>query len=80
MKNYKKKIVFGITLLFVITMLFPAFEAQIVKSMVASENIMSNNLYTHTVLAEQCTATWCVYCPSASYYLNQVYNMGYDFE
>ncbi len=39
-----------------------------------------SNLLTHTVLGEQCSATWCSHCPSASYYLNIVYNMGYDFE
>ena len=78
MKNYKKKIVIGITLLFIITMLFPAFDAQFVESTVLPVNNMSNNLSTHSVLAEESTATWCGYCPGASAQLYQVYNMGYD--
>ncbi len=52
MKSYKKKIVIGITLLFFITMLFPAFEAQFVESIVVPENNMSNNEFTHSVLGE----------------------------
>ena len=79
MKNYKNMIAFGITLLFIITMLFPAFEAQIVESNVSSENNMSNNLLTHYVLGEQGTATWCGYCPTASAQLYQIYNMGLEF-
>src|SRR4030042_2754370 len=35
--------------------------------------------YTHTVLAEQCTATWCGYCPAVADYLETIYNLGYDF-
>jgi PKD repeat protein/glutaredoxin len=79
MKNYKKNIVVGITLFFIITTLFPAFEAQFNNQNITPENNMNNSLLTHTVLAEQVTATWCPYCPSAAYYLNQVYNQGYDF-
>jgi PKD repeat protein len=79
MEKYKKIIVVGITLFFVITTLFPAFEAQFNENNNPQENNISNSLLTHTVLAEQVTATWCPYCPSAAYYLNQVYTMGYDF-
>jgi hypothetical protein len=36
--------------------------------------------YTHTVLAEECTATWCPNCPTAAEALYNVYNSGeHDF-
>ena len=36
--------------------------------------------FTHTVLAEECTATWCPNCPIAAEALYNVYNSGeYDF-
>ncbi len=36
--------------------------------------------YTHTVLVEDFTATWCVYCPSVSEHLGTLYNSGdYNF-
>jgi hypothetical protein len=79
MKSYKKKIVIEIILLFFITMLFPAFEAQFVKGIVVPENNMSNNEFTHSVLGEYCTTTTCIYCPIASAQMYQVYNMGYNF-
>ncbi len=78
-KVFRKELIFVITILFFITMLIPAFEAQFNENNNPQENNVSNSLLTHTVLAEQVTATWCPYCPSAAYYLNQVYNMGYDF-
>ncbi len=37
--------------------------------------------YTHTVLAEQASATWCGYCPAVIGYLDQIYTSGlYDFQ
>jgi len=80
MKSYKKKIVYGITILFFITMLFPAFEAHFVESLDNSEYNMSNNVFTHTVLGEEASATWCVHCPPVMTILNNIYNSGqYDF-
>ena len=36
--------------------------------------------YTHTVLAEQATATWCPHCPAVSGYMETLYESGdYDF-
>lgn len=35
--------------------------------------------FTHSVFAEDITAQWCVYCPSASEALNNIYNSG-DYE
>ncbi len=36
--------------------------------------------FTHTVFAEQCTATWCPNCPTASQALNNLYESGnYSF-
>ena len=79
-KVFRKELVFGIMILFFITMLFPTFEASYIESSLLSGNNMSNNAFTHTVLGEESTATWCGYCPGASAQLYQVYNMGYDFE
>lgn len=79
MKSYEKKVVFVITTLFVITMLFPTFEAQLVEISVDQESDMSNLVFTHTVLGEYCTTTTCGYCPTASAQIYQVYNMGYQF-
>tara|TARA_Y100001970_G_scaffold22993_1_gene26828 strand:+ start:2883 stop:5183 length:2301 start_codon:yes stop_codon:yes gene_type:complete len=35
---------------------------------------ISNEQFTHTVFAEEFTATWCVYCPSAAENLMKVYD------
>ena len=32
--------------------------------------------FTHTVLIEECTATWCPSCPTAAEALKNVYNSG----
>ncbi len=42
---------------------------------------LQNSLaYTHTVLVEEGTATWCVYCPTVAQYLSDIYSSGlYDF-
>jgi hypothetical protein len=38
------------------------------------------NAYTHTVLAEEASATWCGYCPEVMAYMHQLYDSGsYDF-
>lgn len=35
---------------------------------------------THTIIAEEPTATWCGYCPTMSYWMNYVYTSGaYNF-
>ena len=34
---------------------------------------ISDEQFTHTVFAEEFTATWCVYCPSAAENLMKVY-------
>jgi PKD repeat protein len=67
----RKSLVIGISLIFVVVNM---------STLVKSDDTTNSTTFAHTVLGEQCTATWCVHCPSASYYLNQVYNMGYDFE
>ncbi len=80
MKNYKKTgIIFKIIILFVITILFTAFEIHNVDSLIITENNMTNNDFTHDVLGEYCTTTTCPACPTASDRMYQVYNMGYNF-
>jgi hypothetical protein len=79
-KVFRKELIFGITIIFFITMLFPAFEASFIESNVLHENTLENSAFTHTVFAEESTTTWCGYCPGASAQLYQVYNLGYDFE
>ncbi len=40
----------------------------------------NSQVYTHTVLVEEGTATWCPYCPGVAQYLAQIYESGsYDF-
>lgn len=79
MKNYKKTgILFKIIILFVITILFIAFEIENVNSLI-SENNMTKNDFTHSVLGEYCTSTKCPYCPKANAQMYQIYNMEYNF-
>ena len=78
-KVFRKELVFGIIILFIM-ILFPTFESSFVGSTVLPGNNMSNNAFTHTVLGEESTATWCGYCPGASAQLYQVYNLGYPFD
>ena len=49
------------------------------KANVVVENV-SNEGFTHTVLAEYASKSTCPYCPAASSQLNSIYNSGdYDF-
>ena len=44
-------------------------------------NEMTEMLATHTVLAEEASATWCGYCPTVMQIMENIYNSGaYDFE
>ena len=74
MKIKRNKLVFSITIMFFLTLLIPAQNTYL-----AADTNMNNSLDSHTVLGEEGTATWCQYCPSASYYLYQTYLMGLDF-
>jgi hypothetical protein len=45
-----------------------------------AENTKGRTDYTHTVLAEEASATWCGYCPEVMAYMHQLYDSGqYDF-
>jgi hypothetical protein len=80
MINYKKTvIVFQITILFVILMLFPVFEAQYIEYFALPENNTTNNDFYHSVLGEYCATTTCPNCPTAGDQMYQIYNMGYNF-
>lgn len=77
----KKQILIGLILTLLI---FSTVSAQqiIEPSKSHDKEILSLNPanYTHTVLAEECTATWCPNCPTAAEALYNVYNSGeYDF-
>jgi hypothetical protein len=49
-------------------------------SITMNENGKGRNDYTHTVLAEEASATWCGYCPEVMAYMHQLYDSGsYDF-
>ncbi|HHH80191.1 MAG TPA: hypothetical protein ENL13_04745, partial [Thermoplasmatales archaeon] len=46
----------------------------------AADGKLFNRAYTHTILAEQGTATWCPHCPPVAGYLWSIYSSGtYDF-
>ena len=81
-KIFRKILIFGIMASLISSVMFPIITAENFQTTneIGNGAMASELLYTHTVLGEQCTATWCVHCPSMSYYLNLVYNMGYDFE
>ncbi len=74
MKKKRNKLVLIITMIFFLMLVIPAQNTYL-----ADDTNMGNSLDSHTVLGEESTATWCGYCPSASYYLNQAYLMGLDF-
>jgi hypothetical protein len=74
MNMKRNKLVLSITIMFFLTLLIPAQNTYL-----AADTNMGNSRDSHTVLAEESTATWCQYCPSASYYLYQCYLMGLDF-
>ena len=79
MKNFKKKTIFGITLLLSMTMLLPVLEAQFIENIVTQENSLNNNEVTHSVLGEYCSRTTCTYCPKANTQMFELYNKGYEF-
>jgi len=70
----RNKVVLSITIMFFLMLLIPAQNIYL-----AGETNVGNYLDSHTVLAEESTATWCQYCPSASYWLYQTYQMGLNF-
>jgi len=46
----------------------------------APKGTMGRSDYTHTVLAEEASATWCGYCPEVMTYMHNIYDSGlYNF-
>jgi len=84
MKNpdfFRKVVIFGIMALLIITAFVPLIDAGNYR-INSGENISLNQLsFTHTVLGEEATATWCGYCPTVMQIMDNIYNSGqYDFE
>ena len=71
---YRNSLVFGITILFFMTILIPTFEAQFVENNIIPEHSMNNNFFTHCILGEYYTTTTCPACPTANSQMYQVYN------
>ena len=69
-------------LIFVVLMIFISSyfgSAAIAISKISDSQLIvdSENLdFTHTILAEQCTATWCPNCPMAAGALRNIYDSG----
>ncbi len=74
MKNKKNKLVLSITIMFFLTLLIPSQNTFVADDINNDENIGMGDSFdnSHTVLGEQGTATWCIHCPSMSYWLKQV--------
>ncbi|MEF8848778.1 MAG: PKD domain-containing protein, partial [Candidatus Thermoplasmatota archaeon] len=82
-KNRGKKILTTFAILFIL-LISATYSAQTVQqnnNNIEKEIKENDNSFSlsHTVFAEECTATWCQYCPSASYWLYQTYQLDYDF-
>ncbi len=75
-----KKIKFGIGFiltLIVLVLLFDIAPVQVSGQESHGSDTRSRQSFTHVVFAEDFTAEWCQYCPSASETLNEVYNAQY---
>ena len=76
-----KVLVYGMVFIFILSFAVPIINASNYTIQAEHKNnLKQNQVFTHTVLGEEATATWCGYCPGASAQLYQVYNMGHDFE
>ena len=53
-----------------------AASAQQSDTQTTEQNNQGTMAYTHTVFAEDGTATWCVHCPYAHGSLNRIFNLG----
>jgi glutaredoxin len=84
MRKKKRKIIVSSI---IITILFATSTVISKQTTIKNEAISEGKnspfdpmVYTHTVLAEQCTASWCPHCPPVSGYLDTIYSSGdYDF-
>jgi PGF-CTERM protein len=70
--------------LYLILIIFLSFSSSIVISEEdynnnAIETMGTRQSFTHTVIAEDLTGTWCQYCPAASEALKSIYDSG-DYE
>ena len=66
-------------ILFLAVFLISGFEAAAANTSFQNQNLPARN-YTHTVLAEEGTATTCGYCPTAARQLHELYTSGdYNF-
>jgi len=72
-----KKILIILTLMILITSYFGTAGAIISKITNNHLDVEAENLdFTHTVFAEECTATWCPNCPFAAEALYNIYQSG----
>jgi len=72
-----KKLFIFIVLVFFISSYFGSVGAVIHNNLDRQLDFESQNLdFTHTIFAEQCTATWCPNCPMAASALRNIYESG----
>ena len=82
-KIFRKILIFGIIVSFIFSALIPIINAGYYYSFneTDSNEEMTETLATHTVLAEEVSATWCGYCPTVMQIMENIYSSGsYDFE
>jgi len=81
-KKRSRKFLAGV----VLVLLFASFTGMSSETMHKNIGMDGGSLpeqvrdYTHTVLVEACTASWCPPCATAAIHINNIYNSGeYDF-
>ena len=70
----------AITMFFLITVVVPVHNAELYeKPTYETENIgLTERTYTHTVFAEEASATWCQYCPTVVTIMHNIFQAGKD--
>ena len=77
MKNnnvYGKLMIFGIAIAFILTAVIPAINAsEKMYTEIKPDFEVTDKDYTHTVLGEEASATWCSYCPTVVTIMDNIY-------
>jgi hypothetical protein len=72
----------AIAMFFLITVVVPVHNAELYEKPTneTENNGLTERTFTHTVFAEEASATWCQYCPTVVTILDNIYQGGqYDF-
>jgi len=72
MRKIGNKLVLALAIIIVFTLVIPTQNTFLADENNKKTTGLNDSFSTHTVFAEQGTATWCGHCPSMSYWLAQV--------